>query len=63
MFYTPITFQVGLATLTVLNSHMRPVAAEFDSAVAGFLLEGKTVLGNERTPCLRDEEVEAVSPK
>lgn len=63
MFYTSITFQIGLATLTVLNSHMRLVAAKFDSAVVGFLLGWKTIPGNERTPRLRDEEVEAVPPK
>lgn len=58
-----ITFQIGLTTLTVLNSHMRLVAAKFDSAVVGFLLGWKTILGNERTPCMREEEIEAVSPK
>lgn len=56
------TSQFGLATLKVLDSHIWLVAAKFDSAVLGSLMGWKTVSGI-KTPCLRDEEAEAVSPK
>lgn len=56
------TSPFGLATLKVLNSHVWLVAAKFGSAVVGSLMGWKIVSGI-KTPCLRDEEVEAVSPK